>query len=133
MWKPFRNGRQTSPTSTLRHHFKTEHPGVWESECCRLSVPRKSPRAWAFCQDSEPFTQEGLMIRIQEFIANSHNVRLRLFLASLELLTRSYTQSIDLVESPCFRDLLLYLGQGRVTDDDIPKRTDLMENVAKGA
>jgi len=39
------------------------------------------------------------------------------------------TQSINVVESPRFRKLLLYFGQGRATDDEIPKRTHLTEGI----
>jgi len=34
-----------------------------------------------------------------------------------------------MVESPRFRNLLLYLGQGHLTDDDIPRREHLSERI----
>ena len=36
-----------------------------------------------------------------------------------------------MIENPHFRELLLYLGQGHVTDDKIPKRTHLTERIIK--
>ena len=49
-------------------HFRHEHPGVWESECCRLGVPRKDVMGQVSGWNGEPFTREGLMVRLQKFI-----------------------------------------------------------------
>ena len=67
----FNNGQQTSPTSTLRYHFNHEHHGIWEHECDRLGVPRKSPTGQALGWDGEVFTWEGFMARLQEFIVGN--------------------------------------------------------------
>ncbi|KAF9646288.1 hypothetical protein BDM02DRAFT_3271066, partial [Thelephora ganbajun] len=101
-WKVFKNGPQTSPTSTLRCHFKNEHRNIWESESRRLNIPQKSQKRQVLSSNREPFTREGLVMRLQSFIVGDG-------------------QSIDVIENPHFRELLLYLGQGRVTDDDIPR------------
>lgn len=74
MWKVFNNKPQTSPTSTIRHHFKREHIDIWESECCRLNVPRKSPTGEALGWDGEPFTQEGLVMRLMRYIVGDDQV-----------------------------------------------------------
>ena len=79
-WKLFSNHPKTSPTSTLRDHFKREHPGVWESECCRLNVPRKGVTGQVLGWNGEPFTREGLMVRLQKFIVGDDQVRLQSFL-----------------------------------------------------
>lgn len=36
-----------------------------------------------------------------------------------------------MIDNPHFRELLLYLGQGHVTDDEIPKRTYLTQSIIK--
>ena len=74
MWKVFKNGRQTSPTSTLRHHFEHEHLQIWESECRRLGIPQKSPPGQAPGLNVEPFTQEGLVTRLEKFIVGDDQV-----------------------------------------------------------
>jgi len=40
-------------------------------------------------------------------------------------------QSINVIENPHFRNLLLFLAQGRVLDDEIPGRTCLTESILK--
>ena len=40
-------------------------------------------------------------------------------------------QSINIIENSHFRELLLYLGQGHVTDDEIPGQTCLTESIIK--
>jgi hypothetical protein len=47
------------------------------------------------------------------------------------LVTHNITQSINVIENPHFHELLLYFGQGHVTDDEIPGRTCLTENIIK--
>ena len=74
----FKNGHQTSPTSTIRYHFIREHDKVWESECSRLNVPRKGPTGQALGWDGEPLTWEGLVARIQAFVVGDDQVRLNL-------------------------------------------------------
>ena len=94
MWKVFNNGHQTSPTSTVRHHFEREHLHVWQSECHRLNVPqkaKKSPTGRVPGSSVQEFTREGVMTRIQEFIISSNQVRLRL-IHFLALLIESYSQ-----------------------------------------
>ena len=34
-----------------------------------------------------------------------------------------------MIDNPHFRELLLYLGQGHVTDDEIPRRTSLTASI----
>lgn len=87
MWKVFSNGPQTSPTSTIRHHFKSEHPDIWESECSRLNVPRKSSAGQVLGWDGEEFTREGLVARLQRFIVGDDQVRFQSFSNLLVLLT----------------------------------------------
>lgn len=38
-------------------------------------------------------------------------------------------QSINVVENPHFRELLLYLAQGKCTDEEIPRRTALTSSI----
>ena len=45
--------------------------------------------------------------------------------------THPITQSINVIENPHFRELLLFLAQGRVTDDEIPGRTCMTESILK--
>jgi len=47
------------------------------------------------------------------------------------LASYKFTQSINVIENSHFRELLLYLGQGHVTDDEIPGRTYLTESIIK--
>lgn len=75
-WKVFKNGRQTSPTSTLRHHFDRQHHHVWDSERSRLGIPRQRPRRPALDWDGEPITREGIVKRVQAFTVNINQVRL---------------------------------------------------------
>ena len=75
MWKVFNNGDQTSPTSTLRKHFKHEHSLIWESECCNLKIPRGSGSTeQSFSSSVEEFTREGLMVRLRKFIVGDDQV-----------------------------------------------------------
>lgn len=69
-------------------------------------------------------------MRLQRFIVGDDQVRLQFFfLIFLALLTG--LQSIYVIDNPYFRDLLLYLGQGQISEDDIPKRTYLTESIIK--
>ena len=94
MWKVFCNGRQTSPTTPLRNHFRNEHPGIWESECCRLNIPRNGPTGQVLGWDGELFTPEGFVIRILRFLIGSDQVRLRFFPIFPMSLTQLYSQSM---------------------------------------
>lgn len=38
-------------------------------------------------------------------------------------------QSINVIDNPHFRELLLYLGQGRIMDGEIPGRTLLTQSI----
>ena len=132
MWKVFNNGNQTSPTSTLRKHFKHEHFHVWNYECLCLKVPWTSTTHQMSSSIAELFTRDGLMKRLQKFVVAGDQVCLHFFLIS-SCVTHKCMQSINVVESPHFRDILLYIGQGGVTllNNEIPGRTCLKESIIK--
>ena len=75
MWKVFNNGDQTSPTSTLRKHFRREHPNIWKLECRRLKVPQGSARGQMSESIVEPLTRDSFMRQLQEFIIGDDLVR----------------------------------------------------------
>jgi hypothetical protein len=79
MWKVFSNGQKTSPTSTLRTHFKHEHCHVWESECDYLKVPRRDPVGRVLGWSGETLTQDGFAMRVLRFIVGDDQVCLRVF------------------------------------------------------
>jgi len=49
----------------------------------------------------------------------------------LLIFTYKIVQSINIVDNPEFRELLLYFGQGRVTNSEIPARTCLTGSIIK--
>jgi len=128
MWKIFSNAKQTSPTSTLRKHFQNEHTQVWESESRHFGVPQKSRIGQVIGSSVEQFTHEGLMVRLQKFIVGDDQVCLQLFSVSFHF-THQIMQSINVIDNPHFRELLLYLGQGCITDGEIPGRTHLTQSI----
>jgi len=71
-----------SAMTTIRKHFESDHPGHWESERSRLHVPLKDATGEAPVPDVEPFTRDGVMIRLVRFVTNFDEVRHRPFLIS---------------------------------------------------
>jgi len=82
MWKVFNNGKQTSPTSTIRKHFQSKHHHIWKSKCRHLNIPQKSTTGQTLGSSVEPFTQEGLLIQLQRFIVGDDQVCIWLFSVS---------------------------------------------------
>ena len=78
----------------------------------------------------EPFTQDGAMMRLRKFIVSNDEVRSKLFLA-VSRFTCQTVQSINVIESPHFRELLVYYSHGRITEDEIPGRTCMTEDIMK--
>ena len=49
-----------------------------------------------------------------------------------DIITDTLTfQSINVIEDPNFRDLVLFLGRGAYAEEDIPHRTKLTEEIIK--
>lgn len=54
-----------------------EHLDVWEPECRRLGVPRRTLTGQASGSSLEPFTREGAVALLQEFVVGDDLVRLQ--------------------------------------------------------
>ena len=130
-WSVHKNetSRKCSPTGPFRRHLEDCHRLAWVQECTKLGIlikdqstpdtPRSKP---------EQFTREGLLRLMIKFVTSNDQVYLFLwFTPGHHSLTKS--QSLNLVENPIFRELLIYVGGGKCTEEDIPHRTKLTAEI----
>lgn len=88
--KMFRNNEDSSPTTSLRHHLREHHETVWKQECVRLGIPIKlenRPNPTSDTPKIEPFTKDGLLKHLIEFISSDDQVCSIQFMLEEPLLT----------------------------------------------
>ncbi|KAF8691107.1 Encoded by, partial [Rhizoctonia solani] len=99
--------REGGITGTIRDHMKKAHPSEYYSKCMR----------------------EGLFNRCKDMPSNSLRTQPKFTLDGfIDHLVRWVVvddQAFNLLDVPEFRDLMLYVGHGRIKDSDLPHRNKL--------
>ena len=99
-----------------KHFVNTPNMNLSKSECC-LSVPKKSEIEQVVGLSMEQFIQGGLMVQFQKFIVSDDQVCLQFF-CFFSLYSSNHTVN-NMVDNPHSHELLLYLNQDHVTDNEI--------------
>jgi hypothetical protein len=77
-WRIFQNKVDSSPTTSFRRHLKDHHASTWGQECLRLGIQvedrAKLPGSTSGPLAPEPFTREGLLKRLVEFVSSDDQV-----------------------------------------------------------
>lgn len=119
-------------TSCVRNHLKNAHEAMWLQ-----IVILQELKGWrdAGClnsnhQNREPFSLTGFYERLLKWIAVDDQVcmYLKTNLSSADFAANG--QSINVIESPELRDLLLHIGT-QLDDKHIPHRTKLSEMITE--
>jgi hypothetical protein len=111
-------------TSTIEKHFVAKHANDWGKACEKAglsSKPRVAKRDYGHVQNEE-FTLDGMMHYILRWIAADDQVSLCHQLSSHAILIIMHHQPLHVVDSPEFREFLLYCAR-QLGDDDIPHHT----------
>jgi hypothetical protein len=79
-WRVFKNNSGSSPTTPFRRHLEDHHPVVWVQECARLNIPLEfrpqgSQEPKSDAPEIEPFSRDGLLRHLVEFVSSDDQVR----------------------------------------------------------
>lgn len=122
-------------TSSIRNHLRIHHEALWldivvSKELKGWQDVRSGSAQAPNTMEREPFSLVGFYERLLKWIAVDDQVCVFININEMvaELTTRG--QSINVVESPELRNLLLYIGT-QLHDGHIPHRTKLSELITE--
>jgi len=108
-------------TSCYRRHLQGYHEEEW-SEGCKSENLKPSQSLPSKGTKQAPFTVEGFHHLLLKWIAVDDQV-CQSCKSCCCLGTTNNNKSINVLECPEFRELLLYIGENKLDEDDLPHRT----------
>ncbi|KAG8960298.1 hypothetical protein FRC05_006982, partial [Tulasnella sp. 425] len=123
-------------TTHYRKHFASKHWDEWVQLCKEKSLPIKGK--WAakagFNPQGESAPTNGLGSGgLGQSTGKREPFNLDGFLAQLVRWLVSDDQSVNVIENPFFRKLLVFVSNGALADDDIPHRTKVTSLIKSAA
>ncbi|QRV92764.1 AC9 transposase [Ceratobasidium sp. AG-Ba] len=93
-------------TACLRNHMEKYHPVSYYGKCQQEGLAERCTNMTGVDSVQPEWTHAGLIDRLVDLVVSND-------------------EPLSLVETPEFRDLILYCGQGRIHEQDVPHRDKL--------